>query len=880
MISSTNSDSHSSFNASGFLQNIMAANNVTMSTPTPVASNSGKIPGLESPTDNARDVFCFMEAKAKTPEEGAPVMWGDKPLTKYQSWPSPDITWTNSQETPVSPPAFEKESFSTPVEYVDTNHHAIVDNNGRYVFPCEPPPAPLLHRHHNQHEEQQPPPPLLQQRLDIDQRMLNHVASSQASDQIATIPLPKLDVDDRRQPVCSLPNRNLISLTDSPSSSANEPWKASNDSDYRGGRMPMPPSPPSDLANMKLPQDNIESVDMELSDDEAAESKGEGSAATSRHRRSSFKDEETQLKTATTAAANQVPGAEAQSGTEPQLLLPPPNPWDMMNMHPQGAGDTVPNASSMSEVDFNKMMNNFANPPPTLEPPTTGGGRPPPPPNFPHFQMPPLPGNQPPPHFGGDMQFPRPLMSIPPPPPPTVADSSANFHPRPDFGQPPPPPPNHMQRPPSFGPPFGFMPNPMFMNNGPMGATVTSTPTKEYPQQQQQPQYGHQPESPAVSSANEQGYSSNIEPLVKTRQFDKPEGGNAEAGEDIGALFDRAHEFASNKPMRSNLKEISLSDVLERSMTRSKDEEAQQEDSQTDAANDAVDSAIDNDLFSSVDDIDGNGGNAAGKDDGADDLYNNIDESQADASDNVATNSKKDVDQALAAAVMAAVSSSLAAATTPSSKTQSGNFKFVQNNDFVVYESEESTGGQEGDDGAGDFQTPVKQKTPFQAVMPKVAKSMMAPPPNFMEDDERSPWPLMPVIDLSNEGNEQNSFDEGGFQHFQQNANNAERTNGSPAAFLRQPGKNDFRPRFFGGGDRRFPSPGQRGGGGGGDMRGRGRFSSPRGDFRPRGGFQNQMRMPRTPGQFQQRGPGGANFQNSPRMFKGPRANRPFRRGW
>lgn len=425
-----------------------------------------------------------------------------------------------------------------------------------------------------------------------------------------------------------------------------------------------------------------------------------------------------------------------------------------------------------------------------------------------------------------------------------------------------------------------------------MGAPVPSTPTKDFPPQQQhqqqqqqqqqrqlqQQQYGHASESSSAGDTNNQRYNSSIEPLIKTRQFDKPAEGNSGADDDIDALFERAHEFAGTKPIRANLKEISLSDVLERSISQSKAEEAKQE---TDTGNEAGDSAIDHDLFSSVDDLDGNGANSGGKDDGVDDLYDDIDGTQAEPADNVTP--KKNVDE-LAAAVMAAVSNSLAAASTPAKS--SSNYQFVQNNNFGAYESEE---GQEGDNGAaGEFQTPTKQKTPFQAVMPKVAKQLMAPPPNFMEDDERCPWPLMPVIDLSNDGSEQNSFDDGsgGFHQRFQHANSMEHTNGSPAGFLRQPGKNEFRPRFPGsGGDRRFPSPGQSRGGG--DMRGRGRFSSPRGDFssprgdfRPRGGYQNQMRMPRTPGQFQPRGPGGANFQNSPRMFKGPRGNRPFRRGW
>lgn len=332
-------------------------------------------------------------------------------------------------------------------------------------------------------------------------------------------------------------------------------------------------------------------------------------------------------------------------------------------------------------------------------------------------------------------------------------------------------------------------------------------------------------------------------------------------------LFDEpvADKAPETKPIHRNLKEISLSDVLERSMQSFDEKEGGQEDSAEIDTEKEADSAIDHDLFSSVEDLDANGASADGKDEGADDLYNNIDESQADAPDTATATAKNEVDEALTAAVLAAVTSTLAAAATTNKPTTAGNFNAMQN-DFGAYQSNEPM------EHSGDFHTPTKQKTPFQAVVPKVAKPLMAPPSNFMEDDERCPWPLMPVIDLSNE--EQNFEGPPYQEQFQGHLNNAggmEHANGSPIAFLRQPGKNDFRPRFFGrgGGDQRFPSPMR------GDMRGRGRFPSPRGDFRPR--FQN--RMPRTPNSFQ-RSQGPANFQNSPRPFRGQRPNRPFRRGW
>jgi hypothetical protein len=151
VINSSQTDSHDfgeNNDGRSFLQNLMSNPPPTLANP----SSQSKIPGLESPTENARDIFSFIESKGKVDKNlELTLPWIEKPVTKYQSWPSPDLTWNNSQETPVSPPAFEQESYANPVEYVDTNverfpspfrdGHQPTDMDHR-IFNAPPPPPP------------------------------------------------------------------------------------------------------------------------------------------------------------------------------------------------------------------------------------------------------------------------------------------------------------------------------------------------------------------------------------------------------------------------------------------------------------------------------------------------------------------------------------------------------------------------------------------------------------------------------------------------------------------------------------------------------------------------------------------------------------------
>ncbi len=822
VISSSNNDNHGSFGVSSFLQNLITTNSTA---PAPVPPVQAKIPGLESPTDNAREVFNFIESKVKVDESG-PVMWGDKPLNKYQSWPSPDITWNHAQETPVSPPAFEQESFSNPVEYVDTNMET-----SRFSMSFNNVPA----------------------LGDVDHRMLESKSDDCLNefDQIATIPLPKHDVDDRVPIQSTVPNRNLISLTESPS--VNDSWKIS-DSDYRvtSASVPSPVTVASveSVRNVKTPQDNIESVDMEMSDEES-DSKHEERGGGSRHRKSTFKDDESVYK----------------KTNQPQLQLPPPpTPWDVVNVSAENANDAGDSASKNgpSKVAFDKMMSFLSKPPPVVDAPPI--------PDF-CFPMPPrgMPHN--------NMLFPRPPnLSIPPPGDPKI------FPPRPDLPPPPPMPPvNLPNRMPGGGfnrPPFGFIPfppagpnsNPMFPNNAnqssrnefvPSAGFQPSEPPPGFQPSERPPNYGSEAPKNNEFSRND---VNNIEPIIKTRQFDNrlPESETE---------FENTAEYPP-KPIRSNLKEISLSDVLEQTMLRASQEDAcrnpnlQRNSVEGNRASNTSLNAIAEDLF----------GDESAQNDGddGDDLYNNIEDAGSEQEGNFV----KD-DSGLADG-----NNEYGAGP----RKFSNDFKSKQNNHFMPFGSE---GGQnvtpEGEQKPRNFKSP--RKAPFQGFVPKASKLPLAPP-NFIEDDQRNPWPLMPIIDLSNEGttedapdeeNEDNGDDDQVAAFMMQN----ETTGEGRGAFHRRGAKNDFRPRSFNnfGGDRRFPSPGQSPMRFRGDStnRGRGRFMSPRGpDFRPRmgGNFtpnQDQMRrMPRPP--FNSPNMRG-NFQNSPRTFKG-RPGRPFRRGW
>ncbi|XKL59875.1 hypothetical protein PGB90_000891 [Kerria lacca] len=964
VINSSNNDGHG---VSRFLQNLMVTNTAA---PVSVSLAQSKIPGLESPTDNAREVFNFIESKVKV--DDSVMTWGDKPLTKYQSWPSPDLTWNSSQETPVSPPVFEQESYVHPVEYIDTN---VTDNTLRYSAETLPPSFNSTTRS-----------------LDVDHRLLNANSSNDINarhgreyESVSTIPLPKHDIDDRVSLQSSIPNRNLISLTESPSST-NETWK-SNDSDYRG--IPMPPTPLASVnanrigsgsincvRNSKAPQDNIESVDMEMSDDESDSKQDERSGGT-KHRKSSFKDDDSPYK----------------KMNHQSQLLPPPNPWDMVNtshleslneesaerMH-KGIGARAHIVSGGNEPEFNEIMPSAFmsnHPPGTNIDPTPPH---PPLPDFSCFPMPPRPSP-------GGMRFPpqHPLMRIPTHGEPPI------FQP-PDFSR---LPPNRMPGGgpgPGFNRQFGFMPpRPPFTDaNHPamFSSSIVSpltnpnqTPRKEFPGGSFVTEsasvggnsvYQSSPNTTSDDRFLSRNNFNNIEPLIKNRQFDKRLSDN-------GPTFETClSEFSSstpNKSVRSNLKEISLSAVLEKCISGNngvgKDENIYKGDS-TNKINDDTENhnndnnnndnnnndnddndnnnnhnnnnnnnnnndgngdseanldsencngfigrslsqknedtcdeekndltvrsvCVDNDddfftVDSNFDNTNGRDtGISAGADDG-DDLYNNIEET-TDVPDNEDNN----------------VSNEYSEETSSFTKTLSNDFRFVQQGGFDVCESENYLQNNTSfftEDSKTCENTKQKVKAPFQGIVPKISKPVMAPP-IFVDDDERQPWPMLPVIDLSDENNSPGDYSGCETTLNEQDCSTELNQN---LSFLRSNGmgsgdtrlrfnihsghKNDFHPRMFNSSnsERRFPSPLQpstvriRG-----DIsnRARARFSSPRQDFRPRGGIgfsPNQEQIRRMPRPTFSRSPGSinnvrGNFQNSPRIFKG-RPARPFRRGW
>ncbi|KAL7303317.1 hypothetical protein TKK_0004507 [Trichogramma kaykai] len=124
-------------------------------------------------------------------------------------------------ETPESPPMYEKTSFNTPLEYNDS----------------------------------QTQEPLLSSIGDVDHRVLP--VSMKAEKDMPYRLIKNVDVD----------HRNLISLTGSPANNSNDaPSGSSNnlwsnmDQDYR-------------RPSMQAPGDNVESVDMEMSDEEAESKK-------------------------------------------------------------------------------------------------------------------------------------------------------------------------------------------------------------------------------------------------------------------------------------------------------------------------------------------------------------------------------------------------------------------------------------------------------------------------------------------------------------------------------------------------------------------------------------------------------------------------------
>ncbi|GLV40097.1 uncharacterized protein CBL_03755 [Carabus blaptoides fortunei] len=177
------------------------------------------------------------------------------PEEDVETW-EPEAVWNAPPdlETPESPPMFEKEGFADPIEYDDSKSGhtglSMKDVDHRVLITSSPGLG------------------------DTDHRM-NRLNSTK-------------DVD----------HRNLISLTGSP---GNEPghgllqpppapptlWPVHGDQDYRALqdqdyrvsadiaqqlKLPPPPPPPSTKSPLKKPcsHDNVESIDMELSDDESS----------------------------------------------------------------------------------------------------------------------------------------------------------------------------------------------------------------------------------------------------------------------------------------------------------------------------------------------------------------------------------------------------------------------------------------------------------------------------------------------------------------------------------------------------------------------------------------------------------------------------------
>ncbi|XP_044744501.1 regulation of nuclear pre-mRNA domain-containing protein 2 isoform X2 [Coccinella septempunctata] len=181
------------------------------------------------------------------------------PEEDIQTWDG-DLSWAppplDNTDTPESPPPFEKEAFGDPIEYHDN-----IASSGA---------------------------------ADVDHRVL----PSNLMD-TGKMPGRNQDVD----------HRNLISLIGSPATDSNsnqlcnsEGWsggdqdyRQSGDKDYRlpfdiGEQLKLPPPPPppnphacpipvvsgmnhSKKLGLSFPQDNVESIDMELSDEEAQEGK-------------------------------------------------------------------------------------------------------------------------------------------------------------------------------------------------------------------------------------------------------------------------------------------------------------------------------------------------------------------------------------------------------------------------------------------------------------------------------------------------------------------------------------------------------------------------------------------------------------------------------
>nr|XP_018901128.1 PREDICTED: uncharacterized protein LOC109033130 isoform X1 [Bemisia tabaci] len=274
VISSTAKPNDLNFNVSEFLKSLMPTSmpDIGSTAPQPVPDPVLEIPVSQEvpmvpPPPMPPDVFFkeeFNDFKRTNGNKG----WNSALPAKFPSWNQPNPAWEVS-DTPSSPPTFEKESYVEPIEYNDTtgNMDSMVgtDRDDRRI-------------------------PFKQAMKDTDHRLLDRRTQSLRGHK---------DVD----------HRNLISLTGSPKQDSKTEKKSNFD--YKS--IPMPPTPPSIPAIFDAPPppipappvppmipdisipppiisipppltsipppmnslppppknvDNVESVDMEMSDDE------------------------------------------------------------------------------------------------------------------------------------------------------------------------------------------------------------------------------------------------------------------------------------------------------------------------------------------------------------------------------------------------------------------------------------------------------------------------------------------------------------------------------------------------------------------------------------------------------------------------------------
>lgn len=194
---------------------------------TPYTSNNSFPPNNNFQKDSYQGNQFPDDSGDYNPEE-EPETWD-----RDASWDDP----TGDLETPESPPLFEKEGYNDPIEYHDRPSHGSSGDVDHRILPSLLKEVPI---------EMETPP-------------------------------RKKDID----------HRNLISLTGSPHDQdyRMKTGPGSADKDYRipfnlaNLKLPPPPPPPNSSLETKPKkpgnsprkvQDNVESIDMELSDDESA----------------------------------------------------------------------------------------------------------------------------------------------------------------------------------------------------------------------------------------------------------------------------------------------------------------------------------------------------------------------------------------------------------------------------------------------------------------------------------------------------------------------------------------------------------------------------------------------------------------------------------